>query len=79
MIPSPGAAAGGRWPDEIDSPAHPAPRAADAHRVFFALEPPAPTHTHLDVEINGHWPWETTQLALTQTRPPDEPPAPPPE
>ena len=22
----------------------------------------------LDVEINGHWPWETTQLAQKQTR-----------
>jgi hypothetical protein len=38
-------------------------------RTFLSLS--------LDVEINGHWPWETTQLALTQT--PDEPPAPPPE
>jgi uncharacterized membrane protein len=40
-------------------------------RTFLSLS--------LDVEINGHWPWETTRLALTQTRPPDEPPGPPPE
>jgi uncharacterized membrane protein len=34
-----------------------------AVRTFLSLS--------LEVEINGHWPWETTRLAIIQARPGD--------